>query len=100
MHQNSGSQLAKEFYGSSEWGSCFWPYPLLLFDLSFWGCVSFRVWFDGITRFLSDVLLLERQIERLERAIELSSDWLEIQYLMAELDQLKDLYEEPDVEAA
>ena len=45
-------------------------------------------------------LLLERQIERLERAIELSSDWLEIQYLMAELDQLKDLYEEPDVEAA
>ena len=45
-------------------------------------------------------LLLERQIERLERAIELSSDWLEIQYLMAELDQLKDLYDEPDVEAA
>ena len=37
-------------------GSCFWPYPLLLFDLSFWGCVSFRVWFDGFTRFLSDVL--------------------------------------------
>ncbi len=30
--------------------------PLPLFDLSFWGCVSFRVWFDGFTRFLSDVL--------------------------------------------
>jgi hypothetical protein len=31
-------------------------------------------------------LLLERQIERLEGAIEISADWLEIQYLMAELD--------------
>ena len=40
-------------------------------------------------------LLLKRQIERLELAIELSTDWLEIQYLRAELDQLKDLYEEP-----
>ncbi len=45
-------------------------------------------------------LLLKRQIERLERAIELSTDWLEIQYLMVELDQLKDLYEEQDAEAA
>ena len=45
-------------------------------------------------------LLLKRQIERLETAIELSTDWLEIQYLMAELDQLKDLYEEPDDKAA
>ena len=40
-------------------------------------------------------LLLKRQIERLELSIELSTDWLEIQYLRAELDQLKDLYEEP-----
>ena len=40
-------------------------------------------------------LLLKRQIERLELAIEFSTDWLEIQYLRAELDQLKDLYEEP-----
>ena len=45
-------------------------------------------------------LLLNRQIDRLETAIELSTDWLEIQYLMAELDQIKDLYEEPDAQAA
>ena len=32
--------------------------------------------------------------------MELSTDWLEIQYLMAELDQLKDFYEELDTEAA
>ena len=38
-------------------------------------------------------LLLKRQIERLETAIELSTDWLEIQYLMAELDQIKQLYD-------
>ena len=44
--------------------------------------------------------LLNRQIERLESAIELSKDWLEIQYLMAELDQLKDLYPELNVGAA
>ena len=45
-------------------------------------------------------LLLKRQIERLELAIELSTDWLEIQYLRAELDQLKHLYEEPHAGAA
>ena len=45
-------------------------------------------------------LLQQRQIERLETAIEISTDWLEIQYLMAELDQLKSLYEETDAEAA
>ena len=33
--------------------------------------------------------LLKHQIDRLETAIELSTDWLEIQYLMVELDQLK-----------
>ncbi len=33
--------------------------------------------------------LLKRQIDRLETAIDLSTDWLEIQYLMVELDQLK-----------
>ena len=38
--------------------------------------------------------LLKRQIDRLETAINLSTDWLEIQYLMVELDQLKALYEE------
>ena len=37
--------------------------------------------------------LLKRQIDRLETAIDLSTDWLEIQYLMVELDQLKALYE-------
>ena len=44
--------------------------------------------------------LLKRQIDRLETAIDLSTDWLEIQYLMVELDQLKALYEEADSEAA
>ena len=44
--------------------------------------------------------LLNLQIERLESAIELSKDWLEIQYLMAELNQLKDLYPELNVDAA
>ena len=38
-------------------------------------------------------ILLKRQIFRLERAIELSTDWPEIKYLMAELDHLKDFYE-------
>ena len=45
-------------------------------------------------------LLLKRQIEQLETAIELSTDWLEIQYLMAELDQIKQLYKKLDGEAA
>ena len=44
--------------------------------------------------------LLKRQIERLETAIDLSTDWLEIQYLIAELDQIKVLYEAPEAEAA
>ena len=44
--------------------------------------------------------LLKRQIDRLETAIELSTDWLEIQYLMIELDQLKAIYEEAESEAA
>ena len=44
--------------------------------------------------------LLKRQIDRLETAIDLSTDWLEIQYLMVELDQLKTLYEDTNSEAA
>ena len=44
--------------------------------------------------------LLRRQIEQLEISIDLATDWLEVQYLMAELDQLKALYERPDVEVA
>ena len=44
--------------------------------------------------------LLKRQIERLEIAIDLSTDWLEIQYLISELDQLKALYDEADMDAA
>ena len=44
--------------------------------------------------------LLKREIDRLETAIDLSTDWLEIQYLMVELDQLKALYEEEESEAA
>ena len=44
--------------------------------------------------------LLKLQIDRLEAAIDLSTDWLEIQYLMAELDQLKALYEDAESEAA
>ena len=45
-------------------------------------------------------LLQQRQIERLETAIEISTDWLEIQYLMAELDQIKQSYKKLDGEAA
>ena len=44
--------------------------------------------------------LLKRQIERLEIAIDLSTDWLEIQYLISELDQLKALYDEADIDVA
>ena len=44
--------------------------------------------------------LLKRQIDRLETAIDLSTDWLEIQYLMVELDHLKALYEDTNSEAA
>ena len=44
--------------------------------------------------------LLKRQIDRLETAIDLSTDWLEIQYLMVELDQLKALYDDKASEAA
>ncbi len=44
--------------------------------------------------------LLKHQIDRLESAIDASTDWIEIQYLIAELDQLKALYEEQDAEAA
>ena len=44
--------------------------------------------------------LLKRQIDRLETAIDLSTDWLEIQYLMVELDQLKALYEDTNSDAA
>ena len=44
--------------------------------------------------------LLKRQIDRLEIAIDLSSDWLEIQYLMSELEQLKTLYQDSDAETA
>ena len=53
---------------------------------------------EPVPRLMS--LLLLRQIERLEHAIEHSTDWLEIQYLRAELDQIKDLYEEPSADAA
>jgi len=45
-------------------------------------------------------LLLKRQIERLESAIDRSTDWLEVQYLKAELEQIKDLYEERVSDAA
>ena len=44
--------------------------------------------------------LLKRQINRLETTIDLSTDWLEIQYLMVELDQLKALYKDAESEAA
>ncbi len=44
--------------------------------------------------------LLKRKIERLEIAIDLSTDWLEIQYLISELDQLKALYDEAEVDVA
>ena len=44
--------------------------------------------------------LLKRQIDRLETAIDLSTDWLEVQYLMVELEQLKALYQDEKSEAA
>ena len=44
--------------------------------------------------------LLRRQIERLETSIDLSTDWLEVQYLMSELDDLKAMYASEDAEAA
>ena len=44
--------------------------------------------------------LLKRQIDRLETAIDLSTDWLEVQYLMVELDQLKALYNDEESEVA
>ena len=44
--------------------------------------------------------LLKHQIDRLETAIDLSTNWLEIQYLMVELGQLKALYEDTASEAA
>ena len=43
---------------------------------------------------------LKRQIDRLETAIDLSTDWLEVQYLMVELDQLKALYNDEESEVA
>ena len=58
------------------------------------GYMDFTQQFGGMPE------LLKRQIDRLESAIELSTDWLEIQYLMVELDQLKSLYEEMKSEAA
>ena len=42
--------------------------------------------------------LLKRQIDRLETAIDLSTDWLRLD-LMVELDQLKALYEEAESES-
>ena len=44
--------------------------------------------------------LLKRQIDRLETAIDLSTDWLEIQYLMVELEQLRALYDDEESKAA
>ena len=44
--------------------------------------------------------LLKRQIDRLETAIDLTTDWLEIQYLMVELDELKALYEDAESKVA
>ena len=44
--------------------------------------------------------LLRRQIERLETSIDLSTDWLEVQYLMSELDDLKAMYASEDADAA
>lgn len=44
--------------------------------------------------------LLRRQMERLETSINLSTDWLEVQYLMSELEELKALYDSQKTEAA
>ena len=39
-------------------------------------------------------------MERLETSIDLSTDWLEVQYLMSELEELKALYDSQESEAA
>ena len=39
-------------------------------------------------------------MERLETSIDLSTDWLEVQYLMSELEELKALYDSSETEAA
>ena len=36
--------------------------------------------------------LFKLQIEKLETSMALTTDWLEVKYLTAELDELKDLY--------
>ena len=64
-------------------------------------CVQCEVRLHGIKQELGWMPeLLKRQIDRLETAIDLSTDWLEVQYLMVELDQLKALYDESQSEAA
>ncbi len=80
---------------------CFWPNVLLLpFSLPFGVALSSeRGLISRIASCLMSVLL-KHQVERLEHAIELSTDWLEIHYLMAEIEQLKHLYDEPNAEAA
>ena len=54
----------------------------------------------GLCRAVAGCRAIKRQIERLETAIDLSSDWLEIQYLMGEPELLKALYKESESEAA
>lgn len=47
--------------------------------------------------------LLKHQIDKLETSIDLATDWLEVQYLMSELEELKALYamhEKGDAQAA
>ena len=44
--------------------------------------------------------LLKPRIDHLKISSDLSTDWLEIQYLMVELDQLNALYEKTKSEAA
>ena len=39
-------------------------------------------------------------MERLETSIDLSTDWLEVQYLMSELEELKALHDSSETEAA
>ena len=36
--------------------------------------------------------LFKLQIEKLETSMAITTDWLEVKYLTAELDELKDLY--------
>ena len=65
-------------------------------DVLYWPCSLSRQVFHKITGpsslgcFDLPIEDLQHRIDQLELSIDLSTDWLEIQWLVAELDQLKE----------